>query len=115
FIFSLCYLFRNPFSSTTIGDLNPIRTLGNYSKPSYEGYMNTIELSVGNNVTHLTLTVKIGKEHACVYFNFPFAIKLATGLNVFQQDPSPHRRILLPDSLLNSFHREGLQNSAMIS
>ncbi|GKC14014.1 hypothetical protein Tco_1010796 [Tanacetum coccineum] len=30
------------------------------------------------------------KERACVYFNFPFAIKLAIGLNVFLQDPSPH-------------------------
>ncbi|GKF39928.1 zinc finger, CCHC-type containing protein, partial [Tanacetum coccineum] len=53
--------------------------------------------------------VKTGKERACVYFNFPYAIKLAIGLNVFQQDPSPHRRILLPDSLLNSFHLEGQQ------
>ncbi|GKD52900.1 hypothetical protein Tco_1286287 [Tanacetum coccineum] len=33
-----------------MGDANPIRTLGDYSKPSHEGYMNTIELSVGNNV-----------------------------------------------------------------
>nr|GEY76246.1 hypothetical protein [Tanacetum cinerariifolium] len=56
-----------------------------------------------------------GKERACVYFNFSFAIKLATGLNVFQQDPSPHGRILLLVFLLNSFHREGPQNSAMIS
>ncbi|GJU64307.1 hypothetical protein Tco_1246142 [Tanacetum coccineum] len=31
-------------------DENPIRTLGNYSKPSHEGYKNTIELLVGNNV-----------------------------------------------------------------
>ncbi|GJZ89898.1 hypothetical protein Tco_0661825 [Tanacetum coccineum] len=52
-IFSLCYLFRNPFSSTTIGDENPIRTLGDYSKPSHEGYRNTIELPVGNNVVPL--------------------------------------------------------------
>ncbi|GKB95536.1 hypothetical protein Tco_0981673, partial [Tanacetum coccineum] len=49
-ICSLCYLFRNPFSSTTIGDENPIRTLGDYSKPSHEGYRNTIELPIGNNV-----------------------------------------------------------------
>nr|GEU48576.1 retrotransposon Orf1 [Tanacetum cinerariifolium] len=49
-IFSSCYLFRNPFSLTTIGDENPIRTLGDYSKPSHEGYRNTIELPVGNNV-----------------------------------------------------------------
>ncbi|GKG42066.1 hypothetical protein Tco_0473817 [Tanacetum coccineum] len=39
----------------------------------------------------------------------------ATGLNVFQLDPSPHGRILLLVSLLNSFHREGLQNSATTS
>ncbi|GJX75234.1 hypothetical protein Tco_0313829 [Tanacetum coccineum] len=33
-----------------MGDENPIRTLGDYSKPSHEGYKNTIELSIGNNV-----------------------------------------------------------------
>ncbi|GJS94602.1 MAK10-like protein [Tanacetum coccineum] len=36
-----------------MGDENPIRTLGDYSKPSHEGYRNTIELLVGNNVVHL--------------------------------------------------------------
>ncbi|GJY60079.1 zinc finger, CCHC-type containing protein [Tanacetum coccineum] len=52
-IFSLCYLYRNSFSSTTTGDANPIHTLGDYSKPSHEGYRNTIELSEGNNVVPL--------------------------------------------------------------
>nr|GEV64313.1 hypothetical protein [Tanacetum cinerariifolium] len=33
-----------------MGDENPIRTLGDYSKPSYEGYRNTIELPARNNV-----------------------------------------------------------------
>nr|GEW32529.1 auxin transport protein BIG [Tanacetum cinerariifolium] len=33
-----------------LGDKNPIRTLGDYFKPSHEGYRNTIELLVGNNV-----------------------------------------------------------------
>ncbi|GJW94393.1 hypothetical protein Tco_0174065 [Tanacetum coccineum] len=33
-----------------MGDANPIRTLGDYSKLSHEGYTNTIELHVGNNV-----------------------------------------------------------------
>ncbi|GJW94792.1 zinc finger, CCHC-type containing protein [Tanacetum coccineum] len=33
-----------------MGDENPIRTLEDYSKPSHEGYRNTIELPVGNNV-----------------------------------------------------------------
>ncbi|GJT55463.1 MAK10-like protein [Tanacetum coccineum] len=36
-----------------MGDKNPIRTLGDYSKPSHEGYRNTIELPVGNNVVPL--------------------------------------------------------------
>ncbi|GJV04394.1 hypothetical protein Tco_1337963 [Tanacetum coccineum] len=33
-----------------MGDENPIRTLGDYSKPSQEGYRNTIELPEGNNM-----------------------------------------------------------------
>ncbi|GKA38699.1 zinc finger, CCHC-type containing protein [Tanacetum coccineum] len=72
-----------------MGDENPIRTLRDYSKPSHEGYRNTIELPVGNNV-------------------------LAIGLNVFQQDLSPHGRILLPDSLLNSFHQAKLRNDILM-
>ncbi|GJU01174.1 zinc finger, CCHC-type containing protein [Tanacetum coccineum] len=36
-----------------MGDENPIRTLGDYSKLSQEGYRNTIELPVGNNVVPL--------------------------------------------------------------
>ncbi|GJR78122.1 hypothetical protein Tco_0148907 [Tanacetum coccineum] len=35
----LCYLFRNPFSSTTIGDENPISTLGD-TPTSPQGYRN---------------------------------------------------------------------------
>ncbi|GKB08813.1 MAK10-like protein [Tanacetum coccineum] len=34
-------------------DENPILTLGHYSKPIHEGYRNTIELSVGNNMVLL--------------------------------------------------------------
>nr|GEU92504.1 hypothetical protein [Tanacetum cinerariifolium] len=36
-----------------MGDANPICTFGDYSKPSHEGYKNTIELPVGNNVVPL--------------------------------------------------------------
>nr|GEV15140.1 reverse transcriptase domain-containing protein [Tanacetum cinerariifolium] len=36
-----------------MGDENPIHTLGDYSKPSHEGYRNTIELHVRNNVVPL--------------------------------------------------------------
>ncbi|GKF45372.1 hypothetical protein Tco_0131924 [Tanacetum coccineum] len=36
-----------------MGDENHIRTLGDYSKPSHEGYRNTIDLPEGNNVVPL--------------------------------------------------------------
>ncbi|GJR35692.1 zinc finger, CCHC-type containing protein [Tanacetum coccineum] len=36
-----------------MGDANPTRTLGDYSKPKHKGYRNTIELPVGNNVVPL--------------------------------------------------------------
>ncbi|GKA68069.1 retrotransposon ORF1 [Tanacetum coccineum] len=36
-----------------MGDENPIRTLGDYYRPSHEGYRNTIELPEGNNVVPL--------------------------------------------------------------
>ncbi|GKF20111.1 hypothetical protein Tco_0068749 [Tanacetum coccineum] len=36
-----------------MGDENPICTLGDYSRPSHEGYQNTIELPDGSNVVPL--------------------------------------------------------------
>ncbi|GKA05296.1 hypothetical protein Tco_0684416 [Tanacetum coccineum] len=36
-----------------MGDENPVCTLGDYSKPSHEGYRNTFELPEGNNVVPL--------------------------------------------------------------
>ncbi|GJR73049.1 hypothetical protein Tco_0085414 [Tanacetum coccineum] len=36
-----------------MGDENPICTLGDYSRPSHEGYRNTIELPEGNNVVQI--------------------------------------------------------------
>ncbi|GKD15968.1 zinc finger, CCHC-type containing protein [Tanacetum coccineum] len=38
-----------------MGDENHICTLGDYYKPSHEGYRNTIELPVGNNVDTIWL------------------------------------------------------------
>ncbi|GKA96943.1 hypothetical protein Tco_0824837 [Tanacetum coccineum] len=129
-----------------MGDKNPPRTLGDYSRPSHEGYQNTIELPDGNNVVplrsdtirlvqngcafhglrsedpnqhlkdflklvdSLDLMLKIRKGCNCVYFTFPFAIKLAIGLNVFPRDPSPLGRISLPVSFLSFSHREELPN-----
>nr|GEU38667.1 MAK10-like protein [Tanacetum cinerariifolium] len=46
-----------------MGDKNPIRTLGDYSKSSHKGYRNTIELSVGNNVVPLRSdTIRLVQE-----------------------------------------------------
>ncbi|GJW42225.1 MAK10-like protein [Tanacetum coccineum] len=45
-----------------MGDENPICTLGDYSKPSHDGYRNTIELPVGNNVCEIDCAVG-GKLH----------------------------------------------------
>ncbi|GJT30935.1 retrotransposon protein, putative, ty1-copia subclass [Tanacetum coccineum] len=132
-------------------DENHIRTLGDYSKPSHEGYKNIIELPEGNNLVPLRSdTIRLVQNRCSFHrvrsedpnqhlkdflklvdspdlngdkkertrmclFQFPFAIKLAIGLNIFQQDPSQHGRILLLVSLLNSFHRKGLRNFVMTS
>ncbi|GJX79701.1 hypothetical protein Tco_0327850 [Tanacetum coccineum] len=60
-------------------DANPIRTLGYYSKPSHEGYRNTIELPVGNNVVPLRSdTIRIRHHMGGSYYSFPCSI-LSTG------------------------------------
>ncbi|GJR70739.1 hypothetical protein Tco_0016804 [Tanacetum coccineum] len=49
-------------------DENPIRTLGDYSKPSHEGYRNTIELPVGNNVVPLRSdTIRLVQNECSFY------------------------------------------------
>ncbi|GJZ76602.1 MAK10-like protein [Tanacetum coccineum] len=47
-----------------MGDANPIRTLGDYSRPSHEGYRNTIELPEGNNVDFLKLVDSLDLDGA---------------------------------------------------
>ncbi|GKC39080.1 hypothetical protein Tco_1051464 [Tanacetum coccineum] len=92
-----------------MGDENPIRTLGDYSKPSHEGYRNTIGLPVGNNVVPLRFDTIQLVQNGCSFHGLRSEDPnqhLEDFLKL--QDPSPHGRILLPDSLLNSFHREGL-------
>ncbi|GJW51050.1 MAK10-like protein [Tanacetum coccineum] len=51
-----------------MGDENPIRTLGDYSKPSHEGYKNAIEFLVGNNVVPLPSdTIRLVKNGFSFY------------------------------------------------
>ncbi|GJS33852.1 zinc finger, CCHC-type containing protein [Tanacetum coccineum] len=54
-----------------MGDANPIRTLGDYSKPSHEGYSNTIELPVGKNVVPLRSDTVRYRTCMCL-FQFSF-------------------------------------------
>nr|GEW33244.1 reverse transcriptase domain-containing protein [Tanacetum cinerariifolium] len=103
-----------------MGEENHIRTLGDYSKPSHEGYRNTIELPIENNVAPLQFNTIRLVQNGCSFHGLRSEdpnqhLKIEIGLNVFQHDPSPHGRILLLVFLLNSFHRKGPQNSAMIS
>ncbi|GJY31406.1 hypothetical protein Tco_0414901 [Tanacetum coccineum] len=96
-IFSSCYLFRNPFSSTTMGDENPIRTLRDYSKPSHEGYKNTIKLPVGNNVVPLRSDTIRLVQNGCSFHG------------LWSEDPNQHLKdfFKLVDSLdLDGENRE---------
>nr|GEX65448.1 zinc finger, CCHC-type [Tanacetum cinerariifolium] len=52
---------------------NPIRTLGDYSRPSREGYRNTIELLNGNNVVPLrsdTIWVSLSLKHGLILMTY---------------------------------------------
>nr|GEW76208.1 MAK10-like protein [Tanacetum cinerariifolium] len=63
---------RNPLPT---GDVNPICTLEDYSKPSYKGYMNTFELPVENNVVPLLSdTIRIHHHIEGSYYSFPCSI-----------------------------------------
>ncbi|GJW27513.1 hypothetical protein Tco_0044388 [Tanacetum coccineum] len=51
-----------------MGDENPIRTLADYSKPSHEGYRNTIKLPVGNNVVPLRFNTIRLVQNGCSFY-----------------------------------------------
>ncbi|GJY40196.1 MAK10-like protein [Tanacetum coccineum] len=76
---------------------NPIRTLRDYSKPSYDGYRNTIELPVGNTVVPLRSDTIRLVQNGCSFH----------GLR--SEDPNQHLKdfLKLVDSLdLDSVNRE---------
>ncbi|GJV06483.1 zinc finger, CCHC-type containing protein [Tanacetum coccineum] len=50
-----------------MGDKNHIRTLEDYSKPSHEGYRNTIELPEGNNVVPLRSNIIRLVQNGCAF------------------------------------------------
>ncbi|GJT65967.1 hypothetical protein Tco_1017447 [Tanacetum coccineum] len=72
-----------------MGDKNPIRTLGDYSRPSHEGYRNTIELPEGNNVVPLRSDTIRLVQNGCSFHGLRF------------EDPNQHLKdfLKLVDSL----------------
>ncbi|GKF58171.1 zinc finger, CCHC-type containing protein [Tanacetum coccineum] len=80
-----------------MGDKNPIRTLGDYSKPSHEGYRNTIKLPTRNNVVPLQSDTIRLVQNGCLFH----------GLQ--SEDPNQHLKdfLKLVDSLdLDDENRE---------
>ncbi|GJW03696.1 zinc finger, CCHC-type containing protein [Tanacetum coccineum] len=65
-------------------DENPIRTLGDYSKPSHEGYRNTIELLEGNNVVPLRSNTIQLVQNGYSFYELRTA-KLRNDILMFQQ------------------------------
>ncbi|GJX97654.1 hypothetical protein Tco_0353452, partial [Tanacetum coccineum] len=75
----------------------PIRTLGDYSKPSHEGYRNTIELLEGNNVVPIRFDTIQLVQNGCSFHGLRY------------EDPNQHLKdfLKLVDSLdLDDENRE---------
>nr|GEU42827.1 hypothetical protein [Tanacetum cinerariifolium] len=66
-----------------MGDENPIRTLRDYSKPSNEGYMNTIEFPIRNNVIRLRSDTIRLVQNGCSFHGLRF------------EDPNQHLKDFL--------------------
>ncbi|GKB06252.1 hypothetical protein Tco_0834485 [Tanacetum coccineum] len=86
-----------------MGDENPIRTLEDYSKPSHEGYRNTIEIPVGNNVIPLrSETIRL-MQNGCSFH----------GLR--SEDPNQHLKDFLKltrDAKLSKFEADFKQQQS---
>ncbi|GJZ16511.1 MAK10-like protein [Tanacetum coccineum] len=67
-----------------MGDENPIRTLGDYSRPSHKGYRNTIELLEGNNVVPLRSDTIRLVQNECSFHGL-WTAKLRNDILMFQQ------------------------------
>ncbi|GJW28067.1 zinc finger, CCHC-type containing protein [Tanacetum coccineum] len=72
-----------------MGDENPIRTLGDYSRPSHEGYQNTIKLPNRNNVVPLRSDTIRLVQNGCPFHG------------LWSEDPNQHLKdfLKLVDSL----------------
>ncbi|GJT53799.1 zinc finger, CCHC-type containing protein [Tanacetum coccineum] len=102
-----------------MGDKNPIRTFGEYSKPSYDGYRNTVELLVGNNKerTYLRLFQFSLRDQASNWLERLPAGSITTWEDLttrfFAQFFSPGRTAKLRNDILmfQQHHRESLSEA----
>nr|GEV71240.1 ribonuclease H-like domain-containing protein [Tanacetum cinerariifolium] len=77
-----------------MGDANPICIIGDYSKPSHEGYRNTIELPVGDNVVPLRSDTIRLVQNGCSFHGFR------------SEDPNQHLEDFL--KLVDSLDLDGI-------
>ncbi|GJU79966.1 zinc finger, CCHC-type containing protein [Tanacetum coccineum] len=82
-----------------MGDENPIRTLGDYSKPSHKGYKNTIDLPIGNNVVPLRSDTIRLVQNGCSFHRLR------------SEDPNQHLMDFL--KLVDSFNLDGENRERM--
>ncbi|GKE06124.1 hypothetical protein Tco_1398142 [Tanacetum coccineum] len=83
-----------------MGDENSIRTLGDYFKPSHEGYRNTIELPVDNNLVPLRSDTIRLVQNGCSFHG------------IWSEDPNQYLKdfLKLVDSLdLDDVNRERMR------
>ncbi|GJR87660.1 zinc finger, CCHC-type containing protein [Tanacetum coccineum] len=73
---------------------NPVHTLGDYSKPSHEGYRNSIELPDGNNVVPLRSDTIWLVQNGCSFYGF------------WSEDPKQHLKDFL--KLVDSLHLDAV-------
>nr|GEX03256.1 zinc finger, CCHC-type [Tanacetum cinerariifolium] len=82
-----------------MGDENPIRTLGDYSKPSHEVYRNTIEIPIGNNVVPFQSDTIRLVQNGCSFHG------------LWSEDPNQHLKDFL--KLVDSHDLDGKNRERM--
>ncbi|GJV92665.1 MAK10-like protein [Tanacetum coccineum] len=78
-----------------MGDANLIRTLGDYSKPSHEGYRNTIELPEGINLVPLRSDTIRLVQNGCSFHGLRSEAGVAKAISLPQDVPSTFDRRLI--------------------
>ncbi|GKF48580.1 hypothetical protein Tco_0141831, partial [Tanacetum coccineum] len=99
-----------------MGDENPILTLGDYSKPSHEGYRNTIELPIGNNVVPIRSDTIRLVQNGCSFHGLRFEdpnqhlkdfLKLVDSLDLDGENSKERTTVKLHNDILMFQHHQG--------